>query len=334
MEYEFFMVTEVLVLHETIAISVRPYAHNEQRWKPVSERKKPRCPLGSHQPANSSVPWPGTTVHGFACPGLPTLSYFPDNSDTMAIRALIVDDEADARHNLQLMLEEQCPNVEVVGMAATADEARKLIGTMDPQALFLDIKMPGEDGFSLLRSLPEPHLPVVFTTAYDEFALRAFKENALDYLEKPIDPEELDRAVGKLERTVGDPGETKRRSEGLHALMNDPASPLSTRVAVPSRDGLVLLRHEDILYLEASDSYTVVHVRDGKRTISSKHIRVFETNLDPKKFFRVHKSYIINLEHLRSFSRSEGNMAVLDNGALVPVSRRRLPDLLAMINTF
>ncbi|MBK9599445.1 MAG: response regulator transcription factor [Flavobacteriales bacterium] len=252
----------------------------------------------------------------------------------MAIRALIVDDEADARHNLQLMLEEQCPNVEVVGMAATADEARKLIGTVDPQALFLDIKMPGEDGFSLLRSLPEPHLPVVFTTAYDEFALRAFKENALDYLEKPIDPEELDRAVGKLERTVGDPGETKRRSEGLHALMNDPASPLSTRVAVPSRDGLVLLRHEDILYLEASDSYTVVHVRDGKRTISSKHIRVFETNLDPKKFFRVHKSYIINLEHLRSFSRSEGNMAVLDNGALVPVSRRRLPDLLAMINTF
>lgn len=252
----------------------------------------------------------------------------------MAIRALIVDDEADARDNLRLMLEEHCPQVEVVGMAASAEEARKLIGTEDPQALFLDIKMPGEDGFSLLRSLPEPHLPVVFTTAYDEFALRAFKENALDYLEKPIDPEELDRAVGKLVHSIGDPGETKRRSEGLQALMNDPASPLSTRVAVPSRDGLVLLRHEDILYLEASDSYTVVHVRDGKRTISSKHIRVFEVNLDPKKFFRVHKSYIINLEHLRSFSRSEGNMAVLDNGALVPVSRRRLPELLAMINTF
>lgn len=123
---------------------------------------------------------------------------------------------------------------------------------------------------------------MVFTTAYDEFALRAFKENALDYLEKPIDLEELDRAVGKLVHTIGDPEESKRRSEGLQALMNDPASPLSTRVAVPSRDGLVLLRHEDILYLEASDSYTVVHVRDGKRTISSKHIRVFEVNLIPR----------------------------------------------------
>ena len=116
--------------------------------------------------------------------------------------------------------------------------------------------------------------------------------------------------------------------------MADPASPLSNRVAVPGRDGLVLLRHEDILYLEASDSYTVVHSRDGKRTISSKHIRVFEVNLDAKKFFRVHKSYIINLEHLKGFSRSEGNMAVLDNGAMVPVSRRRLPELLSMINTF
>lgn len=252
----------------------------------------------------------------------------------MAIRALIVDDEADARENLRLMLEDQCPEVEVVGMAGSAGEARRLIAEEGPQALFLDIKMPGEDGFSLLRSLPEPHLPVVFTTAYDEFALRAFKENALDYLEKPIDPAELRRAVGKLVHALGDPGEMRARNDNLRTVMADPVSPLSNRVAVPSRDGLVLLRHEDILYLEASDSYTVVHARDGRRTISSKHIRVFENNLDPRKFFRVHKSYIINLEHLASFSRSEGNMAVLDNGALVPVSRRKLPELMAMLNTF
>ncbi|MBP8822007.1 MAG: response regulator transcription factor [Flavobacteriales bacterium] len=252
----------------------------------------------------------------------------------MAIRALIVDDEADARHNLRLMLGEQCPQVEVVGMASTAAEARRLIASEHPQALFLDIKMPGEDGFSLLRSLPEPHLPVIFTTAYDEFALRAFKENALDYLEKPIDPDELDRAVGKLLHIVGDPAEVLRQDEQVKALINNPASPLSSRLAVPGKDGLLLLRHEDILYLEAADSYTVVHARDGKRTVSSKHIRVFETNLDPNKFFRVHKSYIINLEHLVSLSRTEGNMAVLDNGSLVPVSRRRMPELLAMLNTF
>ena len=253
---------------------------------------------------------------------------------TMAIPVLIVDDEADARDNLKLMLTEHCPEISVVALAASAKEARAMIEQHAPLALFLDIKMPGEDGFSLLRSIADLELPVVFTTAYDEFALQAFRENAVDYLEKPIDSEELVRAVYKLLRLIDDPELAAQRAVGVKALVSDPASPLSTRVAVPSRDGLVLLRHEDILYLEASDSYTVVHVREGKRTISSKHIRVFEMNLDPKKFFRVHKSYIINLEHLKGFSRSEGNMAVLDNGSMVPVSRRKLPELLALVNTF
>jgi two-component system, LytTR family, response regulator len=231
-------------------------------------------------------------------------------------------------------LEDNCPEVEVVAQAASAEQARTLIDDRKPQALFLDIKMPGEDGFSLLRSVKHLELPVVFTTAYDEYALQAFKQNALDYLEKPIDPEELKRAVRKLTKLNSDPSAGAEHVSALEALMNDPASPLSTRVAVPSRDGLVLIKHEDITHLEASDSYTTVFTRDGKKVISSKHIRVFETNLDAKKFFRVHKSYIINLEHLKGFSRGEGNMAMLDSGALIPVSRRRLPDFLGMINTF
>lgn len=252
----------------------------------------------------------------------------------MPLRALIVDDEPDARENLRMMLEEHCPEVQVVAQAGSAEQARALIAEHQPSALFLDIKMPGEDGFSLLRSIAHLEIPVIFTTAYDEYALQAFKENALDYLEKPIDPEELKRAVRKLARLGADPAAGAAQVSALQALMGDPASPLSSRVAVPGRDGLVLIKHEDILYLEASDSYTTVFTRDGRKTVSSKHIRVFETNLDPKKFFRVHKSYIINLEHLKGFSRGEGNMAVLDNGALIPVSRRRLPDFLAMINTF
>ncbi|MBK8340702.1 MAG: response regulator transcription factor [Flavobacteriales bacterium] len=250
------------------------------------------------------------------------------------MRVLIVDDETDARENLQLMLADLCPEVDVVGQAASAQEARTLIAALHPQALFLDIKMPGEDGFSLLHSLEGLELPVVFTTAYDEYALRAFKENALDYLEKPIDTDDLKRAVGKLRRSVSDPEMGQRHAGAIAALLQDPDSPLSKRMAVPGRDGLTLLRHEDILYLEASDSYTTIHLKDGKRQISSKHIRVFETNLDAKRFFRVHKSYIINLEHLKAFSRSEGNMAVLNNGTMIPVSRRKLPEFLALIPTF
>jgi len=250
----------------------------------------------------------------------------------MALRALIVDDEADARDNLRLMLEEHCPEVQILGQAGSAAETRERINALQPNALFLDIKMPGEDGFALLASIAELDLPVVFTTAYDEFALKAFKQNALDYLEKPIDVEELQRAVKKLHRLTDELGSPNQGA--IAALMKDPSSPLSSRVAVPGRDGLVLLKHEDIMYLEANDSYTTLHLKEGKRSVSSKHIRVFETNLDPKTFFRVHKSYIINLAHLKGFNRTEGNMAVLDNGTLIPVSRRRLPDFLALINTF
>lgn len=250
----------------------------------------------------------------------------------MALRALIVDDEADARENLRMMLEEHHPEVEVAGQAASAAEARERIQELQPNALFLDIKMPGEDGFQLLASIAELDLPVVFTTAYDEYALKAFKQNALAYLEKPIDIDELNRAVAKLQRLAGEIGTAQ--PSAIAALMKDPASPLSSRLAIPGREGLVLLKHDDILYLEANDSYTTVHLKDGKRSVSSKHIRVFENNLDPKVFFRVHKSYIVNLAHLASFNRAEGNMAVLDTGAMIPVSRRRLPDFLALINTF
>jgi two-component system LytT family response regulator len=252
----------------------------------------------------------------------------------MALKALIVDDESDARENLRILLEDHCPEVQVVGMAGSAEEARKLVQEITPDLLFLDIKMPGEDGFELLRSLADKELPVVFTTAYDEYALRAFKENALDYLEKPIDPAELERAVRKVHRMLDEPAEVQRRKEAMAALVNAPGAPLSQRVAVPGRDGLMLIPHDEIVYLEAADSYTNLHLADGRRVVSSKNIRIFETNLDPSRFFRVHKSYIINLGHLKGFSRSEGNMALMGNGTMVPVSRRKLPEFLALMNTF
>jgi two-component system, LytTR family, response regulator len=321
---------------ETKALRKALNVVNEQRTALSSERwKGPKrtwkkglgkvCPSFAVGPIDGAVRQP----KGCSCSKGPI---FSPNSNTMALRALIVDDEADARDNLRLMLEEYCPEVEIVGQAASAAEARELITSLQPNALFLDIKMPGEDGFQLLASISELDLPVVFTTAYDEYALKAFKQNALDYLEKPIDVDDLKRAVGKLQRLAGELGTTQ--PSAIAALLKDPASPLSSRLAIPGREGLVLLKHEDILYLEANDSYTTIHMKDGKRSVSSKHIRVFENNLDPKSFFRVHKSYIINLAHLSSFNRTEGNMAVLDTGAMIPVSRRRLPDFLGLINTF
>ena len=148
----------------------------------------------------------------------------------MALRVLIVDDEADARDNLRLMLEEHSPEVQIVGQAGSATEAREKIAALQPNALFLDIKMPGEDGFALLASVAELDLPVVFVTAYDEFALKAFQQNALDYLEKPVDIDALQRAVKKLLRQTDELGGPQ--PSAIAALMKDPASPLSSRVAV------------------------------------------------------------------------------------------------------
>ena len=310
--------------------------HNKSHERATVATGKPAD--GSHEAPMNRGRW-RPAVHAIngavrrtECGPVAVWTIFSANLHTMALRALIVDDEADARDNLRLMLAEHCPEVEVSGQAASAAEAREQIRTLQPNALFLDIKMPGEDGFQLLASIAELDLPVVFTTAYDEFALKAFKQNALDYLEKPIDVDDLKRAVGKLQRMTGELNSTS--PSAIAALMKDPASPLSTRVAVPGREGLVLLKQDEILYLEANDSYTTIHLRDGKRSVSSKHIRVFENNLDPKTFFRVHKSYIINLSHLKGFNRAEGNMAVLDGGVMIPVSRRRLPDFLGLINTF
>ncbi len=178
-------------------------------------------------------------------------------------------------------------------------------------------------------------MAVVFTTAYDEYALQAFKANALDYLEKPIDPEELERAAEKLKQIVGGSTEGPTIDTKVEEVVQQINGAMADRISIPSREGIAVVKHQDILYLEASDSYTEIHLTNGKRLVSSKHIRLFEEHLAGQEFYRIHKSYIINLKHLTGFDRAEGNMAVLgEKGVLLPVSRRRMSDFLSVISTF
>lgn len=252
----------------------------------------------------------------------------------MDIKALIVDDEHAARENLKMMIEEHCPHIQILGTAENAKDARSKIETLEPNTLFLDIKMPGEDGFALLRSLGERAFNVVFTTAYDEFALQAFRENALDYLEKPIDIDALKRAGEKLRKMLGSETAASSAAATADLIEQNVKGPLPDRISIASREGLTILKYDEILYLSASDSYTEVHLVEGKRVVSSKNIRVFEQNLSPEKFYRIHKSYIINLEFLKAFDRNEGNMAVMNTGKMLPVSRRRVADFVELISTF
>lgn len=252
----------------------------------------------------------------------------------MKLKAIVVDDEFNARSNLKLLLDEFCEEIEVIDTAESAEDARKKIKILKPDVVFLDIAMPNEDGFSLLKSIPNPSFSVVFTTAYNEFALKAFKANAIDYIEKPISIEDLQNATQKLLKVHG--SSEQRTPKEINDFIEEVIEPKATdRISIPTRDGYIILKNKEIIHLEASDNYTMIYLNNGKRHLSSKNIKIYEQNLDPSVFYRVHKSHIINVkDHLKEFSRTEGNVAILSTGKLVPVSRRKLTDFLNYINTF
>lgn len=254
----------------------------------------------------------------------------------MKLRALIVDDEFHARSNLEMLLENYCEDVEVVGSASSPNEARKILQEKEVDVLFLDIKMPGEDGFEFLKSLDKKDFGVIFITAYNEYALDAFKADAIDYLEKPIDIEELIDAVEKIRKLKSSPGPITLNQDLIDLIKSVVNKQMDfEKTSIPTRDGLVIVNNQDIVHLEASESYTTIYLADGKKYLSSKNIKIFEENLNPNIFFRTHKSHIINFaHHLKEFNRSLGNLAVMSNNQQIPVSRRKLSEFLSKINTF
>ncbi len=243
------------------------------------------------------------------------------------LKAIIVDDEHHCRHNLSHLIGEYCPELKVIGMASSADEALHVIEEEKPDVLFLDIRMPGKDGFDLLHELPENDISVIFTTAHNEYALKALKEGAIDYLEKPINIDELEEAV---ERVVSFDSRSGADKESLlQDLLRLSNLKEMDKTTIPTSDGFVMVNSSDIVRLEANESYTRIFLSNGDKHLSSKNIRVFEQNLNADIFFRTHKSHIVNvLYHLRGFSRTDGNVALMSSGARVPISRRKLTDFL------
>ncbi len=248
----------------------------------------------------------------------------------LPMKALIVDDEKFCRENLKVLLKDYCPEVKEIEMASGGEEARSTLSNWFPDILFLDIKMPKEDGFDLLQTLDQKPKSVIFTTAHDEFALKAIKAEALDYLEKPINIDDLQQAVEKAAAR----SESKSDKEEIVQLISEELSKKERddRIAIPMREGFELIAVKDIIHLEASESYTLIYLSDRRRIVSSKNIKVYETKLSDDVFFRTHKSHIINVKyHLKSFNRIDGNSAVMSDGKHVPISRRKLQSFLEEI---
>lgn len=242
----------------------------------------------------------------------------------MKLNTLIVDDEPNARENLQILINDYCPNLNVVGLASNVNQAKILIKQYSPDLVFLDIAMPGGDGFSLLNGFKERDFSVVFTTAHSEHALKAYKADAIDYIQKPIDISDLQKASNKaLKFSSNNEDDTEQ------VTTEDEME----KISIPTRSGFIFIENKNIIYFKASENYTEIYLDNGKKLVSSKTIKRYEEKVNPHIFSRIHKSYIINKHnHLSELSRQMGNFAVMSNGDNIPIARRRLSGFMKEIN--
>lgn len=255
----------------------------------------------------------------------------------MRLRAIVVDDEELARKNLIMMLESHCPEIDVIGEASNKEEAKSIILSSKPDVVFLDIRMPsGSEGFELLESLEERNFLVVFVTAFKDFAIRAFQTNAVHYLLKPIDNEDLRIAVDKIiatkETFTNNPGNYETYFSSLQNLADRLLkNKESNRIAISHSKGVKIIEDDEIAYLEASGNCTMIHFKDGTRYLDTRTLKIYHGILNENKFYRIHKSYIINMDMIKEYISQDGHILELKNGVQLPVARNRVSAFLKTI---
>ncbi|MBD2702756.1 LytTR family transcriptional regulator DNA-binding domain-containing protein [Spirosoma sp. BT702] len=234
------------------------------------------------------------------------------------LKAIIIDDEPNAVGLLALRLSQHCPQVDVVASCTNSHKGIQAILDYRPDIVFLDIEMPQMNGFQLLEAVGGISFSLVFVTAYDKFALKAFRYSAIDYLLKPIDTQELIQAVARVEK------QQKTAPEQLEALkqqFNNPGKPFPDRIALPYQNGVSFVNLKDILYCEADDNYTKFYLVDGQHHLVTKPLREIQDLLEERDFLRIHRQFLINLSHIKKFVKGEGSYVVMSNQQTIPVSR-------------
>jgi two-component system, LytTR family, response regulator len=237
------------------------------------------------------------------------------------LSVLIVDDEQKARNILQHYIVNFIPEITTIQQAASVDEALEMLKEYKPSIVFLDVEMPHKNGFDFLTALSNPAFDVIFTTAYNQYAIQAIRFSALDYLLKPIDPEELKNAVQRhLDKKES---EEQKKELYQNLVQNIEKKEIKDfKIAVPSTEGVHFFKVEDILRLEAESSYTHIHLTNKKPFIASKTLRHFEEMLEEFNFIRTHKSHLVNPRHITRIS-NDNSFVLLTDGSQVEVSRRK-----------
>jgi two-component system LytT family response regulator len=244
------------------------------------------------------------------------------------ITAVIIDDELKGRNVLKQKLEENCPEVKLLGEAANGEQGIALIEQQSPDIVFLDIEMPRMNGFEMLSQIKKKDFHLIFTTAYDQYAIQAIRYAAFDYLLKPIDIEELKSAVTNASSLPRTPL-THEHLKALHQNLNEQFH--LNKIAIPSMDGMLIYNLSEILYLKGESNYSNVVFKDQPKLLTTRTLHDFEEILPAHIFFRPHHSFIININFIRRYIKGDGGRIEMANGDFVDVSRNKKEEFLKII---
>ncbi len=244
------------------------------------------------------------------------------------MNAIIIEDQMPAHDYLKSLLNALFPEIKIVAHATNVEQAIKAIQTHNPQIVFSDVKLEDENSFSVFEKLENIQFKLIFTTAFDEFAVKAFKFSAIDYILKPIDPSELKTAVEKALEKIVLQNNTSLENKKINSLIQNIKTDTLHQIALPDSSGYKFVNINEITRCEADGNYTKFIFMDESSVLVCKTIKEYETLLKDSRFFRVHKTHLINFDHVKSYEKHSG-FAVMKNGAKIAVARRRKDDFLS-----
>lgn len=250
---------------------------------------------------------------------------------------IIIDDERNCIGALEILMQRLFPEIQIVATCENGQEGITAIEKYKPDFILLDISMPGMNGFEMLSKIENPGFKIIFTTAYDQYAIKAFKVSAIDYLLKPIDHVELKVAIDKMKDELAGrdnkvtPQFIKSQFDLFLENINARVNALPN-IAFPTMEGMQMIKAENINYVEADGNYSRCHFLDQSNLLVTKSLKQIDEQLEKYSFIRVHRSYLLNLNHLDKYFRGEGGYVVMNNGVSIQVSRRNKDQLLRRLN--
>lgn len=241
------------------------------------------------------------------------------------MKAIILDDEPDCVKLLALQLKMSCPQIDVIAECTDSIDGLKKIQDLVPDIVFMDIEMPRMNGFQVLEAIGDINFSLVFVTAYDKFAVKAFRYSAIDYLLKPIDTKELQECVRKIEKQKKI---DQRQIDLLKTQYSYPRKTLPDKIALPFQNGVSFVQITDIIYCEADNNYTKFYLKNGQVTLISKILRDIQETLEERNFLRVHRQFLVNLDQISRYVKGEGNYLIMSNDTTIPVARNQKDKLI------